>query len=40
MEIRVITLRYSDGVQGFPEDALRRVCAGREVLEVTERKIR
>lgn len=36
MEIRVITLRYSDGVQGFPEDALRRVCAGREVLEVTE----
>lgn len=36
MEIRVVTLRYSEGGQGFPEDALRRVCAGREVLDVTE----
>ena len=36
MEIRVITLRYSEGSQGFPEDALRRACAGREVLEVSE----
>lgn len=36
MEVRVITLRYSEGVQGFPEDALRRACAGREVLAVSE----
>lgn len=36
MEIRVITLRYSDGVQGFPEDALRRATAGREILDVSE----
>lgn len=36
MEIRVVTLRYSEGVQGFPEDALRRACAGREILDVSE----
>jgi len=36
MEIRVITLRYADGVQGFPEEALRRATAGREVLETSE----
>lgn len=34
MEIRVVTLRYSEGLQGFPEDALRRASAGREVLTV------
>lgn len=36
MDVRVITLRYAEGVQGFPEDALRRACAGREVLDVSE----
>lgn len=36
MDVRVITLRYSEGVQGFPEDALRRACAGRDVLDVSE----
>jgi superfamily II DNA helicase RecQ len=36
MHVRVITLRYSEGLQGFPEDALREATAGREVLEVRE----
>jgi len=36
VEVRVVTMRYSEGVQGFPEDALRRVCAGREVIDVSE----
>lgn len=36
MEIRVITMRYADGAQGFPEEALRRATAGREVLETSE----
>ena len=36
MQIRVITMRYSEGVQGFSEDALRRATFGREVLAVQE----
>lgn len=36
MQVRVITLRYSEGLQGFPEEALREATAGREVLEVRE----
>ena len=36
MDVRVITLRYQDGVQGFPEEALRKAISGREVLEVRE----
>ena len=36
MDIRVITLRYSDGVQGFPEEALLKAVSGREVLEARE----
>lgn len=36
MDIRIITLRYSDGIQGFPEDALLKACSGREVLEARE----
>ena len=36
MNIRVVTLRYSEGLQGFPEDALRAATAGHEVLEVRE----
>lgn len=34
MQIRVITMRYSEGVQGFSEDALRSATFGREVLAV------
>jgi len=36
MEIRVITLRYSEGLQGFPQEALRKATLGREVLGVSE----
>ena len=36
MDVRVITLRYEEGIQGFPESALRQATAGREVLETRE----
>ena len=36
MQLRILTLRYTDGLQGFPEDAITRAVAGREVLEVRE----
>lgn len=36
MQIRVVTLRYQEGLQGFPEDLLRKVTFGRSVLEVSE----
>lgn len=36
MDVRVITLRYQEGTQGFPEGALRQAIAGREVLEARE----
>ena len=36
MDVRVVTLRYHEGVQGFVEEALARATAGREVLEVRE----
>jgi superfamily II DNA helicase RecQ len=36
MNVRVITLRYQEGQQGFSEGALRQATAGREVLEVRE----
>lgn len=36
MQVRVITVRYSEGLQGFPEEALREATAGREVLAVRE----
>jgi superfamily II DNA helicase RecQ len=36
MDVRVITLRYQEGIQGFPEGALRQAIAGREVLEARE----
>jgi hypothetical protein len=36
MDIRIITLRYSDGTQGFPEEALQKASAGREVLDARE----
>jgi len=36
MRARVITLRYDDGLGGFPEEALHRALSGQEVLEVRE----
>ena len=36
MQIRVVTLRYNEALQGFPEDVLRTVTFGREVLNVSE----
>jgi superfamily II DNA helicase RecQ len=36
MDVRVVTLRYQESVQGFVEEALTRATAGREVLEVRE----
>ena len=36
MQIRVVTLRYSETLQGFPEDALRAATFGREVLNASE----
>ena len=33
MFIRVITARYSEGLQGFPEDAIRQATLGREILK-------
>jgi hypothetical protein len=36
MYVRILTLRYQEGQQGFPEGALRQATAGREVLEVRE----
>ena len=36
MQIRVVTLRYQEGLQGFPEDLLQKVTFARSVLEVSE----
>lgn len=36
MDVRIITLRYQEGLQGFPEEALRKAISGREVLEARE----
>jgi superfamily II DNA helicase RecQ len=36
LQIRVLTLRYSEGLQGFPEDVVKQICAGHEVLDVRE----
>ena len=36
MQVRVITMRYQEGLQGFPEDALQRVTLGKTVLNVSE----
>ncbi len=36
MDVRIVTLRYSDGAQGFPEEAMLKAVAGREVLEARE----
>ena len=36
MNLRIVTLRYSDNLQGFPERALREAVSGKEVLDVRE----
>lgn len=36
MQIRVVTLRYNEAQQGFPEEALRAATFGREVLSASE----
>lgn len=36
MYVKVVTLRYEERLQGFPEGALREAAAGREVLEVRD----
>ncbi len=36
MKIRVVTLQYSEGLGGFPEEDLQAALAGKEVLEVRE----
>ena len=36
MQIRVVTLRYNEALQGFPEDALKSATFGREMLNASE----
>lgn len=36
MDVRVVTMRYSEGLQGFPEEPLRKAALGREVLDFSE----
>ena len=36
MRVKVITLKYSDGLQGFPDDIVDKAAAGFEVLEVRD----
>ena len=36
MQIRVVTLRYNEALQGFPEDALRTATFGREGANISE----
>lgn len=36
MQIRVITMRYQEGLQGFSEEALRTATFGREVLSMDQ----
>jgi hypothetical protein len=36
MNIRVVTLRYSESLGGFPEEPLRQVLAGGTVVEQRE----
>ena len=36
MQIRVVTLRYNEALQGFPEDVLRAAMFGRDGLSVAE----
>jgi ATP-dependent DNA helicase RecQ len=36
LHVRIVTLRYSDGLQGFPEDAVRAAAAGQEIIEARD----
>ena len=36
MRVRVITLKYQDGLEGFPGEALQKACSGENVLEVRD----
>ena len=36
MQTRVVTLRYNEVLQGFPEDVLKSITFGREVLNANE----
>jgi len=36
MQVRVITMRYQEGLQGFSEDLLQKVTFGKTVLNVSE----
>lgn len=36
MRVRVITLAYSEGLNGFPEEPLRQATFGQEILEVRD----
>ena len=36
MQVRVVTMRYHEGLQGFPEEALHKVTFGKTVLGVSE----
>lgn len=36
MQVRVVTMRYQEGLQGFLEDALRAATFGKTVLDVCE----
>lgn len=36
MQVRVVTMRYQEGLQGFSEDLLQKVTFGKTVLNVSE----
>lgn len=36
MQIRILTLRYNEALQGFPEDVIKAATFGREVLSLQE----
>jgi len=36
MQVRVLTLKYNEAQQGFPEEVLQKATFGREVLSVSE----
>lgn len=36
MDVRIVTLKYSEGLCGFPEEDLKRAITGREVLDIRE----
>ena len=36
MQVRVVTMRYQEGLQGFPEEVLQKVTFGKTVLAASE----